>query len=95
LDFASELVRAGEVDGTAAGRLGAAVALAEFRTPPCPEHAPRPGLLIVPSVQVTCATLFSARSVFAADFASVFFSAFGSAFAAFFAAAVAFVSTPP
>ena len=55
-DFASDFVRAGDVAGTDAGRLGAAVAVgagAEPLMPPCFEQAPRPGLLIVPSVQVT------------------------------------------
>jgi hypothetical protein len=54
--------------------------------PPCPEHAPRPGALVVPSLHFTCSAIF-----FTSAFASVFLAA-----AAFFAAAsVAFASTPP
>jgi hypothetical protein len=43
------LVLAGAADGAA---LGAAVAFAGL-IPPCPEHAPRPGLLVDPSTHVT------------------------------------------
>lgn len=68
-----------------------------FFTPPCPEHAPRPPLLVVPSVHVTslvanfAAVLLSVFALFSAAFVSAFagFSgAFVTAFAFFSAAFV-------
>jgi hypothetical protein len=61
--FAFDFSRAGELAGTAAGRLGV-VAGVELLTPPWLEHAPRPALLVVPSVHVTSA-FFAAAVAFA------------------------------
>ena len=84
LDLAWDRARAGEVAGTAAGTDGAAVAAAAFFTPPWPEHAPRPAVLVVPSAHVTCTAAFG--SVFAAVFASVLGSDLAAVLASDFAA---------
>jgi len=88
-------VRAGDVDGTGAGSVGAAVAAAACLTPPWCEHAPRPAGLVVPSVHVTWAAVFSALGAFGSALAVALVAAFFCSLAAFFALAVALVSTPP
>jgi hypothetical protein len=75
--------------------------LPDFAIPPCPEHAPRPPLLSVPSVHFTCfvaAALSAAFATFLSALASAlsaFTSALAAVFNAFDAVDVALASTPP
>src|SRR3954462_4754188 len=68
-ELALDRVLAGEFAGTDAGRLGLTSPLATAvlpATPPWCEQAPRPAMLVVPSVQVTLGFAASLAAFFAA-----------------------------